>query len=123
LIKSGECQFDQLKNTTPLLRFLSVARAFSLFFFFRIGKRAPIDVFLSGRFSASHVSFLLVLLQNPSDLSVKRGIYALQTLGYVFMYGGFADAEDDRGFADGVFGFDDIFSEADSPIPCVFFQK
>ena len=42
---------------------------------------------------------------------------------YARMYGRFANAEDERGFTDGVFGFDDIFSEADSPIPCVFFQK
>jgi hypothetical protein len=69
------------------------------------------------------MSLLLVLFQNERDLPAKGRVDMLQTLGYVLMYGRFADAKDCGGLSDGVFCFDDIFGKSDRPIPCVSFQK
>ena len=42
---------------------------------------------------------------------------------YARMYCRFTDSEYSGGFADCIFRFYDIFSEADRPVPCVSFQK
>ena len=57
---------------------------------------------------AADVPLGLVLSQNGLHLAVQRGIAAFQTLGQVFMYGAFADAELFGGVAHGGAVFDDI---------------
>ena len=42
---------------------------------------------------------------------------------YARMYGGFTDAERGGCCSYGIFGIDDIFSEANRPVPCISFQK
>ena len=58
-------------------------------------------VFYSGCHAAADMALGLVFIQHRFGLMVKRGVYALQTLGQVLMYCGFADAEFFRGGADG----------------------
>ena len=103
-----------------------LCRAFCLekfLFFIRDKAVFLLYVFLPCRFSAPHVPFLFVLFQNKGDFSVKRRIDVFEPLAYVFMYCRFTDSEYNGGFADCIFRFYDIFSEADRPVPCVSFQK
>ena len=65
--------------------------------------------------SAADMPFLLIQIQECAHLSVERRTDLFQTHRYIFMYGGFGNAEPLGRFANRAFLFDHVYGKLDTP--------
>jgi hypothetical protein len=73
-------------------------------------------IFFSGCHTTPDMALLLIHIQNLPHLLVQREIVLFQSVGQIFMYGGFGNTEMPGGGPDSGAGFNHVHSQLTGPL-------